>query len=142
LNIRLPTQTPTRRPKDNNMVSQEERLKVLEMIAAGTLSVEDGAKLLESLAVPPKGPRPRPDLKDRRVLRVKVDDLHRNRTRVSVTLPMALVSAGLNIAGQFAGHFDDDHAQTLYDAMQSGQTGKIIDVLDNDDGEHVQVFIE
>lgn len=124
------------------MVSQEERLKVLEMIAAGTLSVEDGAKLLESLAAPPKGERARPDLKDRRVLRVKVDDLRRNRTRVSVTLPMALVNAGLNIAGQFAGHFDDDHAHTLYEALRSGQTGKIIDVLDNDDGEHVQVFIE
>jgi len=30
----------------------------------------------------------------------------------------------------------------VMDALRSGVTGKIIDVTDEDDGEHVEIFIE
>jgi hypothetical protein len=30
----------------------------------------------------------------------------------------------------------------VMDAMRSGVTGKIIDVTDDEDGEHVEIFIE
>ena len=30
----------------------------------------------------------------------------------------------------------------VLDAMRSGVTGKIIDVTDDEDGEHVEIFIE
>jgi hypothetical protein len=30
----------------------------------------------------------------------------------------------------------------VIDAMRSGVTGKIIDVIDDEDGEHVEIYIE
>lgn len=126
------------------MVTSEERMKVLQMIEEGKISVEDGAKLLSTLEekqaprrVRIGGPR------DPRNLRVRVNDTETGKLRVNVVLPMALVDAGLNIASNFVdGMFENDHGAQLAEAIREGRTGKIIDVLDHDDGQHVEVFIE
>jgi hypothetical protein len=30
----------------------------------------------------------------------------------------------------------------LMDALRSGMTGKIVDVIDDEDGEHVEIYVE
>ncbi len=127
------------------MVSSEERLKVLKMIGEGVISVEDGQQLLAALSsqtatkrrvrTTPASP------KDPRSLRVRVDDSF-GKLKVNVVLPMALVNAGLNIASNFIDDMTNQHAIDLTEAIQSGQTGQVIDYFDDTDGEHVQVFIE
>jgi hypothetical protein len=49
------------------------------------------------------------------------------------------VDAGLNIAAQYAPGIAFDE---LMEAINAGAQGKIIDVLDEEDGEHVEIFIE
>lgn len=127
------------------MVTSEERMKVLQMIEEGKISVEDGAKLLSTLEEKQSPPRRvySNTKRDPRNLRVRVNDAVTGKVRVNVVLPMALVDAGLNIASNFVdGMFENDHAAQLAEAIREGQTGKIIDVLDAEDGEHVEVFIE
>lgn len=127
------------------MVTSEERMKVLQMIEEGKISVEDGAKLLQTLEEK-QAPRRRAysaGQRDPRNLRVRVNDAITGTVRVNVVLPMALVDAGLNIASNFVdGMFDDVYAAQLADAIRDGQTGKIIEVHDNTDSQHVEVFIE
>lgn len=127
------------------MVTSEERMKVLQMIEEGKISVEDGAKLLSTLEEK-QAPRRRTysgGRRDPRNLRVRVNDTVTGKVRVNVVLPMTLVDAGLNIASNFVdGVFDNDHGAQLADAIREGRSGKIIDVLDAEDGEHVEVFIE
>jgi len=127
------------------MVTSEERMKVLQMIEEGKISVEDGEKLLATLkekTVPRRkfrssGPG------DPRSLRVRVNDSISGKIKVNVVLPMALVDAGLNIASNFAdGIISSDQGEQLAAAIREGRTGKIIEVLDSEDGEHVEVFIE
>ena len=124
------------------MVSSEERIKVLEMISEGKIGVEEGATLLKSLEGDPTPRRLRRDLKDRRKLHVRVDDAKGGKLKVNVVLPMALVNAGLNIAGRYMDDETNEHAETLIAAIDAGETGKILDVIDAEDGEHVQVYIE
>jgi len=62
------------------------------------------------------------------------------KTKVSVNLPLSLVDAGMGIASQYA---PDVNFGEIADAIRSGQMeGKIVDVIDEEDGEHVEVFIE
>jgi len=128
------------------MVTSEERLIVLKMIEEGKVSVEDGANLLSSLegSTPRRPSRPWPSTapRDLRMLRVLVNDGHSRKLKVNVTLPMTLVDAGLNIASNYIDEDTDQHAAALIEAIRSGTTGKVLDYIAEDDGEHVQVFIE
>ena len=126
------------------MATSEERIKVLQMIAEGTIGVDEGSALLKALDIPEGKPgfgRLRRDTADRRMLRVKVDDSVGKRTKVNVVLPMALVNAGLNIASKYVDDVNSEHAAALVEAIDAGMTGLVLDVHEND-GEHVQVFIE
>ena len=124
------------------MATTAERLKILEMIQNGKISAEDGAKLLAALQGSGKpAPRKAQDLSNR-YMRVRVTDTFTGRSKVSVNLPLALVDAGMNIASNFIPEEADIDLATISDAINTGLTGKIVDVMDDEDGEHVEVFIE
>jgi hypothetical protein len=121
------------------MATSEERLKILQMIQDEKLSAADGAKLLEALNRGAGRPAGVPRSDDGRYLRVRVTELATGRNKVSVNLPLTLVSAGIGIASKYVpGVAEVD----LMEAIRSGMTGKVIDVIDEEDGDHVEIFIE
>jgi hypothetical protein len=123
------------------MATAEERLKILKMIDEGKISAEEGAKLLAALSESRKPDR-RAAVRGNagtRWLRVRVTDTFTGKTKATVNLPMRLVDAGLNIASQYA---PDVAFDELIEAINAGAEGKIIDVIDEEDGEHVEIFIE
>lgn len=120
------------------MSSSDERLQVLKMIEEGRIDAEEGASLLKALGEKPSGYTSDPQ--DKRLLRVQVDD-EGGRRKVNVTLPMRLVNAGLKIANHYLDEETSEHAAALYEAIRTGETGKIVEVYD-DDGEHVQIFLD
>lgn len=124
------------------MTTSEERMKVLKMIEEGKLTAEEGARLLAALSESPAA-KPRPNLRDSssrgRWLRVRVTDAISGKAKATVNLPLGLVDAGLNIASQYAPGVAFDE---LIEAINAGAQGKIIDVFDEEDGEHVEIFIE
>ena len=62
------------------------------------------------------------------------------KAKATVNLPLRLVDAGLGIASQYAPGVAFDE---LVEAINAGaEGGKIIDVIDEEDGEHVKIFIE
>jgi len=128
------------------MTTTEERMKILQMIQESKITAEEGAKLLSALS---SSAKTRPDRQGLRVagtarwLRVRVTDMASGRSKVNVNLPLSLVEAGLNIAGHFAGDFmTEDMIGAVQDALSENMSGKIIDVVDGEDGEHVEIFIE
>ncbi|UYN89380.1 MAG: hypothetical protein KIT08_09810 [Anaerolineales bacterium] len=127
------------------MASSEERIKILQMIRDEKISPEDGAKLLEALnrsagGRPPAamGRTPAPG-EEARNLRVRVTDMNTGKAKVSVSLPLSLVDAGINIASNFV----PEVAQAdIMSAIRSGAIGKVVDIEDEEDGQHVEIFIE
>jgi hypothetical protein len=127
------------------MTSVEERMKILKMIEDGKISAEDGTKLLSALAEGSRGPVDssgpgKPGAP--RTLRIRVTDMASGRSKASVQIPLALVDAGMKIGAHFAPEVEGVDMSNVMDAMRSGVTGKIIDVVDDEDGEHVEIYIE
>jgi hypothetical protein len=129
------------------MTTAEERLKILKMIQEGKITADEGAKLMKALTASGQKPRPQPRARTAgaaRWLRVRVTDMASGKSKVNVNLPLKLVDAGLNIAAQFAP--EDIEVAGLMDAVneaiEDNLIGKIVDVVDGEDGEHIEVFIE
>jgi SHOCT-like domain len=122
------------------MATSEERLKILRMIDEGKISAEEGARLLAALSESRKtAKKPTLQASGARWLRVRVTDMVTGKAKATVNLPLRLVDAGLNIASQYAPGVAFDE---LVEAINAGAEGKIIDVMDEEDGEHVEIFIE
>ncbi len=125
------------------MATTEERMKILKMIQEGKISAEEGAKLLSALRESRQtSSRTRQPVGDaaRGWLRVRVTDVASGKTKVNVNLPIGLVDAAMNIATQFVPEVGIDELKVAI--QESSMSGKILDVIDEEDGEHVEIFIE
>lgn len=130
------------------MTTAEERIKILKMIQEGTITAEEGAKLLNAITSSssrkPAVRRPTIQVGGARWLRVRVTDMATGKSKVNVNLPLKLVDAGINIAAQFVP--EDVELEGIMtavnEAIGDNMVGKIVDVVDGEDGEHIEVFIE
>ena len=124
------------------MTTSDERLKILKMIDDGKINAEEGAKLLSALSESRQSkskPAVRTTTGGARWLRVRVTDMVTGKPKATVNLPLGLVDAGMNIASKYAPDIAFDE---LIASINDGAQGKIIDVIDEEDGEHVEIFIE
>ena len=127
------------------MATVEERMQILRMIEGGQITAEEGARLLEALSEEGKE-RPEDEArlggrgKGPRRVRVLVTDLETGRQKLDINLPSLLISAGTRMGARFAPTEID--LEDVMEAVQAGAEGKIIDVLDEEDGERVQIFVE
>ncbi len=128
------------------MTSVEERMRILKMVEDGKISAEDGAKLLAALAEsrkpPPPPPPPPGGTPDARWFRVRVTDTRTNRPKINVNIPAGLVNVGIRMGARFAPNLEAEQMQAMIDALKSGARGKILDVTDDEAGEHVEIFVE
>ena len=128
------------------MANGEERMKILKMIEEGKISADEGSKLLAALS----GARKSAAIASHspgvgssaRWLRIRVTDVKTGRSKASVQIPLALVDAGMKIGAHFAPEVEGVDMSNVMDALRLGVTGKIIDVVDETDGEHVEIFVE
>lgn len=126
------------------MATTEERMKILQMIREGKITAEEGAKLLSALTDTNKESRKTVvrSSEGARWFRVRVTDMASGKTKTSVNIPMGLMEWGLQIGAQFAPEVASINSEEIMEALQSGIEGKIVDVVDEEDGEHVEIFIE
>ena len=131
------------------MAGSEERLRILQMLEAGRLSVDEAAKLLAAIRETPREaasgatrPWAAAGRSGSRWFRVRVTDLTTNRTKVSVNMPVAVVSALARLGSRFVPQSDEFNMQRVVEAIRNGEVGQIVDIVDEEDGEHVEVFIE
>jgi hypothetical protein len=127
------------------MASAEERMKILKMIEEGKLSAEDGAKLLAALTDGRRGPAAQASARAAgagRWLRIRVTDIATGRSKASVQIPLGLIDAGMKIGAHFAPEVEGIDMSNVMEAVRAGMTGKIIDVTDDEDGEHVEIYVE
>ena len=131
------------------MASTEERMRILMMIQEGKISAAEGAQLIEALdelnePTPPAplspgeysiGKRPR-------YLRILVTDSDTGKTRVNVSLPTSLIRSGLQMGAKLVPEVEGLSLEDLSAWMTSGESGEILDVFDEEDGEHIEVFLE
>ena len=126
------------------MTTAEERMKILKMIEDGKVSAEDGAKLLAALSAGSQAAQGAARMASMagRWLRVRVTDIATGRSKATVQIPLGLIDAGMKIGAHFAPEVEGVDLSHVMEAVRSGMTGKIIDVTDDEDGEHVEIYVE
>jgi len=129
------------------MATPEERMQILKMIEAKQITAEEGAKLLGALgekdgSSAPTSPSPSPATSGK-WFRVRVTDAKSGRRKVNVNIPLGLVDVGLKMGARFApAGLEGLDIEKVIAAIKTGGEGKIVDVSNDEDGEHVEVFIE
>jgi hypothetical protein len=119
----------------------EERLRVLRLVETGTISAEEGARLLaEAETAPsPTSPVERPD--KARWMRICVTDLATSQPKVNIRLPASLVDVGLRMGAQFLPGASAAQVAELLKSVTEGRVGKVAEVEDPDNGERVEIFV-
>lgn len=127
------------------MSTSEERLKILNMIAEGKITAEEGSKLLQALQEA-KASSTSPDAMmsegTARFLRVRVSDMATGKVKVNVSLPIGLVNVGMRMGARFVPDLDEIDVEDLLANIHQGARGKIVEVEDEEDGEKVEVYVE
>jgi hypothetical protein len=132
------------------MTTPEERMRILMMIQDGKITAEEGAHLIQALDTqkPPSSAgaggvtSSQGGAKAARWFRVRVTDTNTGKTRVNVRLPVSLLNAGMKMGARFSPEVQGLDMDQLTQFINSGEVGKVVDVIDDEDGEHVEVFIE
>lgn len=119
------------------------------MLEDGKISADDAAKLLKTLDEvdkPSKFPfdskTPLPGTSSGRWFRVRVTDIVTGKPRVNIRMPVSVVKSGLKMGAHFSPNIEGVDIHSLAEIIESGEVGQVVDVFDDEDGEHVEVFIE
>jgi hypothetical protein len=123
------------------MTTAEERLRILKMIEEGKISADEGAELLQALRTGEGGGKRRPG-GEKRWLRVRITDLDSGQAKVSVNIPVSLVEVGLKMGARFAPNVEGFDFDEVMEMIRQGAEGRLVDVVDQVDGERVEVFVE
>lgn len=126
------------------VISNEERLKILRMVEDGKINAEEGVSLFNALGR--EGKVRQSEKKTAggsgKWFRVRITDLSSGRSKATVNIPIELMNWGLRIGAQFAPEVADFDLNEIIQVLEEGVQGKIVEVLDEEDGEHVEIFIE
>ena len=112
------------------------------MVEEGKITVEEGARLIEALNKQTRQPAVRQG-GEARWLRVKVMDLNTGKESVRVNLPISLVDVGIKMGAKFIPDAEEESMmEDLAEALKQGLTGKIVEVIDEEEGQRVEIFVE
>lgn len=155
-------------------ITSEERQEILQLLAAGKVSVEEAAAMLSGTKTAEQideahagqevtakkvpdptvaedavkiGPDPglaQTGLKEQSGpswLRVRVSDIQTGKSKVSVNVPMRLVRFGLAIGRRYAPELDELDWEQI-SGFLSAEKGMLVEVEDQEDGDHVQIYVD
>lgn len=118
----------------------DEKIKILEMLESRKISAKEAADLLEALEE-----RKTIDIKrgDKPAwLRIKVYDEITGKSKVNVNLPYTLINFALKFIPKEQFNNDKIDFDEIFNAIKQGAQGKLIDVVDDEKGEHIEIYIE
>lgn len=123
------------------MAIVEERMRILKMVENGQISAGEGAKLLAALSSSAR-PKATSATGQAKWFRVRVIDLNSGRSKVNVNIPMSLVNVGIKMGARFAPDVEGLDFDEVMEAIRSGAQGRIVDVVNEEDGERIEILIE
>ncbi len=148
------------------MSAETKRREILQMLAKGSINAREAGELLQEVAAdrpadepavhsapdapgqpaeskaPPSAPAPvAVRAGDPRWLNVRVTNSTSGRKKVSVKIPLSLARIGLRVGAKFVPEMDEMEWEHVLSEISSGEVDTIVEVNDEQSGEHVQVFI-
>lgn len=123
---------------EESMASSAERMTILRMVEQGKISAEDGARLLAALGDRQAAEnKPRAAFDTSRHLQVRVTDLMTNRQKVNVNIPVGL----FQLVWRWLPESAQAQMDSLQSAIDSGASGRLIEVMDQESGVRVEITL-
>ena len=116
----------------------DEKLQVLKMIEEGKITAEEGVKLLSAVESDNKVEVN----KNVKYLIVKVEDLNTGRKKANVKIPFFLVNFGLKFIPSEAKGITQQEIDHILHMAKTGNTGEVLEVIDEDDNIRVKIWLE
>ncbi len=118
------------------------RIDILNQVASGSLSAEEATRLLSAPgAAKPASTGLDPALAGR-WLRIRTTDLTTGRQTVNINVPLTWVDAGLKLGSHYHAQVAGVDLGDLFQQIQAGAQGRLVEVEDLDDDERVEIFVE
>jgi len=125
---------------------REETVQILKMVEEGKITADQAVQLIgagnlfdnskdRSTAVSGRA----------KWLRVRVYDINSNKRKVNISIPLSLVSIGLKLGTKFGLDKADLKGidfNEIIQLIQEGEEGKLVDVIDEESGEKVEVYVD
>ena len=122
---------------------REERLEILRLLEAGTVTIDEAATLLDALdraASPPANGRTAAQRNiEAQLVRIRVTDSANGKAMVNLACPLGLINSGLDIAGQFVPEYLPK-VEAIRESVKAGFRGSLLDV--DDGGQRVEIIVE
>jgi hypothetical protein len=122
---------------------REERLEILHLLEAGSITVDEAATLLDALdratLPPPNTGLASLRSAEARLVRIRVTESDTGRAVVNLAFPLGLIKSGLDIAGQFVPDYLPK-VDAIREAVTAGFRGSLVDV--DDGGDRVEIIVE
>jgi hypothetical protein len=122
-------------------VSTDERNRILYLVESGKVTATQAAQLLDTLEVE-REHTGASVLGRKRIVRVRVTNLASNRQKFNVTVPIGLINVGLRLGTRLVPQVSGSALEDLLRAIESGATGRLLDLQDLEEGERVEIFAE
>ena len=116
---------------------ESERAQVLKMIEAGKINAAEGARLLSAVGQPTT-----PSDWSGRWLRVRVTNLSTRQPKVTVNLPIAWITLGLQIGARYHPELAQIDVREVLEAIRTDAGGRIVDVENEEEGERIEVYVD
>ena len=121
--------------------SKDERDRILHMIEIGQITAEQAAQLLDTLET--EFERPLEHIRGR-TLRVRATNLNARMQKVhmTATLPVSVIKASLRLGARLIPQLSNTTLEDLLRTIESGATGRVLDLQDLEKGERLEIFVE
>ena len=133
------------------MPTSDERLRILKMVQDGKISAEEGVSLIDALEESERLSKEKKSSENKyqsskstgsRWLRICITEKGSGKVRANIRLPLNVVKAGAKLGARFSPEVEGLDMETIMDYIRSGATGRIYSVMDPNDEEKLEVFIE
>lgn len=121
--------------------STEERNRILALVESGQISAVEAAQLLDALQWQSERPAER---NVNRTLRIWMSDMttKRKKYNLTATLPINLIGASLHLLERLVPQLNNNTIEDLLRTIESGATGRLLDLQDLEEGKRVEIFVE
>ena len=121
--------------------STDERNRILNMIESGQITAAQAAQLLDTVS--PEYDQSGGQMENRTV-RIWMTDMSTNRRKMNMTatMPLYLVSVSLRLLARLVSQLNDSTIQNVIRVIESGTTGRLLDLQDLEEGKRLEIFVE
>jgi len=125
--------------------STDERGRILNLVESGQITAVEAAQLLDALVAEHEARyQHQSERAQNRIVRVWMSDLATTRKRINVTatMPLSLIKVTLRMLAQLGPQLDDNTIQNVIRAIETGPTGRLLDMQDLEEGKRIEIFVE